>query len=520
MGPLPNCRAGLLARLFCVCSTLTACAADWPQFRGPRASGVADGKSLPVTWDVEAGTNVRWKTRVRGLGHASPIVVGSRVFIVTAISGDPDASLKVGLYGAIAPVKDDTVHTWQLICLSKTTGESLWEQSLYEGVPKIKRHTKATHANSTPASDGKHLVVFLGSEGLYCYDLDGTPRWKKDLGVLDSGYYVVPNAQWGFASSPVIYQGMVIVQCDVQKDSFLAAFDIDNGNELWRTPRADVPTWSTPAILETPDGPQVIVNGYKHTGGYDARTGKELWHLKGGGDIPVPTPVLAHDLIFFSSAHGMLAPLYAVRRGATGDITLEPDAESSQHIAWYKKRDGIYMQTPLVYGDLLYACRDNGVLSCYEAQTGEMMYRERLGTGQTGFTASAVAGHDKVYLTSELGDVYVVRAGPQFELLATNSMAEICMATPAISDGSLFFRTKDHVIAIGEPPASPDTEDSADATTRETASGNYSRQGGVALTGSTSLQAQLGCCVPNRCGTFFQVLRPYEGHRTLHLLRN
>src|SRR5262245_1770276 len=415
--------AALLALFGCVyLKVLPALAGDWPQFRGPGASGVSDGKGLPITWDIEVGTNVRWRAPIPGLGHASPIVIGNRVFIVTAISGDPNAGLKVGLYGAIAPVEDDTVHTWQLFCLSKQTGDILWQRTVCEGVPKIKRHTKATHANSTPASDGRHLVVFLGSEGLYCYDVDGTLLWKKDLGVLDSGFYFVPNAQWGFASSPIIYQDMVIVQCDVQKDSFVAAFNIGDGSELWRTARADVPTWSTPAILEGPEQTELIVNGFKHTGGYDVRTGEELWHLKGGGDIPVPTPIVANDLVFFSSAHGALEPLYAVRRGATGDITLGADQESSEYIAWYKKRDGIYMQTPLVYGDLLYACRNNGVLSCYQATTGEMLYRERLGTGQTGFTASAVAGDGKIYLTSETGDIYVVRAGPQFELLATNAM--------------------------------------------------------------------------------------------------
>jgi outer membrane protein assembly factor BamB len=210
-----------------------------------------------------------------------------------------------------------------------------------------------------------------------------------------------------------------------------------------------VPTWSTPAIVEGPSRVELVVNGYKHTGGYDVLTGQELWRISGGGDIPVPTPISAHGLTFLSSAHGLLAPLYAVRPGAAGDITLKGDAESNEHIAWYKRRDGIYMQTPLVYGDYLYACKDNGVLSCYQATTGELKYRERLGSGQTGFTASAVASDGKLYFTSEPGEIYVVRAGPEFALLATNSLGDICMATPAISHGMLIFRTKGQVIAIG-----------------------------------------------------------------------
>jgi outer membrane protein assembly factor BamB len=261
---------------------------------------------------------------------------------------------------------------------------------------------------------------------------------------------MVPAAQWGFASSPIIYRDMVIVQCDVQKNSFLAAFDIGTGAELWRTPRQDVPTWSTPTIHEGPDRTELIVNGFKHSGGYDPHTGRELWKLSGGGDIPVPTPVVAHDLIYLASAHGPKAPLCAVRIGATGDITPPANATSTDKIAWYKNRDGTYMQTPLVFGDYLYTCKDNGVLSCYDAQSGDMKYRERLGGGQTGFTASPVAADGKIYLTSETGEIYVIKAGPQFEVLATNSMGDVCMATPAISDRMLIVRTKGAVYAIEE----------------------------------------------------------------------
>ena len=408
-------------------------------------------RKLPATWDVEKGSNILWKTAMPGLGHASPIVVGDSVFIVTAQSDDEDPQLRVGLYGDIASVPTELSQTWRLTCLCKHTGRILWKRSLHEGVPQIKRHTKASHANSTPASDGLHVVVSLGSEGLYCYDRCGNRLWKKDLGLLDSGYYVVPAAQWGFGSSPIIYKNMVIVQCDVQKDSFIAAFDVQSGRELWRTAREDVPTWSTPTIFEGKTRTDLVVNGYKHAGGYDPATGKELWKLSGGGDIPVPTPVTAHGLVFLSSAHGRKRPLCAIREGATGDITPKDDDEPGEHFAWYQPRSGIYMQTPIVYGDYLYACGDNGLVSCYEARTGKLVYRERLGNGSTGFTASAVAGDGKIYFTSEDGHIYVVKAGPTFELLATNAMNEVCMATPAISDGRLIVRTDNHVFAIGEP---------------------------------------------------------------------
>jgi len=426
-------------------------AANWPSFRGANAAGVGDGSAAPASWNVPEKKGVLWKTPVPGLGHSSPVVWGDRVFVTTALSGKPDAGLKVGLYGDIAPVQDDTPHEYRVYCLDRKTGKILWERTAYKGVPKVKRHTKATHANSTAATDGRNVVAFFGSEGLYCYDPSGNLRWKKDFGLLDSGFFMVPDAQWGFASSPVIHGNRVLIQCDVQKGSFVAALDLKDGREVWRTARADVPTWGTPTVCTEGGRAQVVVNGWKHIGGYDLKTGKELWRMTGGGDIPVPTPVVGQGLIFITNAHGRMSPVYAVRPTAAGDITLEGTAQSNAHVAWSVPRGGAYMQTPLVYGDYLYNCRDNGVLTCYEAKTGKQVYQERLGTGRTGFTASAVAADGKLYYTSEEGDVYVVKAGPKFEVLATNPMGEVCMATPAISEGVLLFRTQGHLVAIAPP---------------------------------------------------------------------
>jgi outer membrane protein assembly factor BamB len=301
------------------------------------------------------------------------------------------------------------------------------------------------------------VVAFFGSEGLYAYDLEGTLLWEKDLGRLHSGFYVVPQAQWGFGSSPVIHAGLVLVQCDVQEGSFIAAFGAADGREVWRTRRDEVPTWSTPAIYlcDTNEdrSAQVIANGYRHIGGYDLHTGKALWRLRGGGDIPVPTPVVWEDLVFITNAHGSLAPIYAVRAaGAQGEIELGDGDWSHTHLAWSEKRGGNYMQTPIVYRDWLYLCKDNGVVSCYEPRTGKLVFRERLGTGKSGFTASPVAADGKLYFTSEDGDVYVLAAGvDKLEVRATNKLGEVAMATPAISRGELFFRTRRHVVCIVEP---------------------------------------------------------------------
>jgi outer membrane protein assembly factor BamB len=422
----------------------------WPTFRGPNASGIAEGFTTPIRWNVSAGENVKWKTPIPGLGHSSPVIWGNQLFITTAISGQTNAELKVGLYGDIKPVEDDTTHKWMVYCLDKRTGKVIWEKVAYTGVPKIKRHPKATHASSTPATDGRHVVAMFGSEGLYCYDMKGKLLWKKDLGVLDSGFFMVPSAQWGFASSPIIFEDKVFLQCDVQKGSFVAAFNIKDGSEIWRTPRQEVPTWSSPTVYRSGDRTLLLLNGYQHIGGYDAATGKEVWRLRGGGDIPVPTPIVAHDLVFITNSHGRMAPIYAIRLDASGDISLGENATSNKYVAWSVPRDGAYMITPLIYGDYLYSSKNNGVLFCFEAKTGNRVYQERLGDGTTGFTASPVAAAGKLYYSSEDGDIYVVKAGPKFEVLAQNDMGDICMATPAISEGTLFFRTQGHVVAITE----------------------------------------------------------------------
>lgn len=415
----------------------------WPQFRGWQARGVAEASRTPQQW-----TAPKWKMPIPGLGLSCPAIWGDRIFITTAVSQKGEQELKIGLYGDIASVDDASPHSWQVFCLNKADGRVLWKQTAHEGIPKVKRHPKSSHANPTPVTDGKHVVCFFGAEGLFCYDVDGKLLWRKDFGQLDSGYFAVPDAQWGFASSPVIHENLVIVQCDVQTNSFIAALDIKDGREIWRTPRNDVPTWSTPTVDVRPDRTQVIANGFRHIGGYDLRSGKELWKLSNAGDIPVPTPIVAHDLIFITSAHGKLSPIYAIHANATGDITLKSDQTTNQFIAWSTKRGGNYMQTPIVVGDYLFCGRDHGVVTCFTAKTGEQHYSERLGTGRSGFTASPVSADGKLYFTSEQGAVYVLKAAPKFELLATNQLGEPCMATPAISGNAIFFRTRDHLMCV------------------------------------------------------------------------
>lgn len=420
---------------------------NWPQFRGRSAAGVSDGPPTPTTWNVEKGENVRWKTSLPGLAHSSPVIWGDRLFVTTAVAGEDQTRLKTGLYGDIQPVNEDVEFRWLVLCLDRKTGKVLWEKEAAHGKPKVKRHPKSTHANSTPAVDGKRLVAFFGSEGLHAFDLDGKPLWSRDFGTLDSGYYVAPGAQWGFGSSPVIHEDKVIIQVDVQHDSFLAALDAATGKDLWRVPRTDVPTWSTPTIYHEKDRAQVIVNGLRQVGGYDLASGRELWKMAGGGDIPVPTPIFTDDLIFITNAHGMAAPILAIKTNAEGDISLGSSSQN-EFVAWSKNRGGNYMQTPIAIGELVFFCLDNGVLTCYDAETGQQHFKERL-SGKTGFTASPVSDGRHIYYTDEDGNVYVVKAASTFEKVAENALGDACMASPAVADGVLYFRTQHSLIAIG-----------------------------------------------------------------------
>ncbi len=425
-------------------------AANWPQFRGPQACGVDSSKPAPTHWDIERSKNVLWQTEIPGLGHSSPILWEDRIFVTTAVQ-TKKANLKVGLYGDIQPVVNDDPQQWRLLAIDQNNGKIIWNTLGHESLPQVARHPKSTHCNSTPATDGQCVVAIFGSEGLFCFGMDGKPMWHKSLGPMDAGYYVVPSAQWGFASSPVIHDGKIIVLCDVQKDSFLAAFDLLNGTELWRTARNDVPTWGTPAIVKTGSTTEIVVNGWHHTGGYDFLTGKEIWKLKGGGDIPVPTPVVSGDLAYFTSAHGPEGrPIRAIRLAAHGDITPAKAGATNDAIAWVQARSGNYMQTPIVVGKNLYACFDTGVLTCFDAKTGEMHYNERLGGGSEGFTSSPVSDGRNLFIASEVGNVFVVPATETFSVVATNKLNEICMATPLIADGMLCYRTQEKLIAIAQ----------------------------------------------------------------------
>jgi outer membrane protein assembly factor BamB len=421
---------------------------NWPQFRGPHASGVSD-EPAPVAWNVETGENVRWQTPIPGLGHACPIIWNDRIYVATAVKPGDKPKLKVGLYGDVSSYTEDVSHQWRLLCLDKATGKVIWDKLEFEAVPHSKRHTKATHCNSTPATDGQRIVALFGSEGMFCFDMDGKQLWRKDLGKMDAGWYVDTDTSWGFGSSPVLYDGKVLLQCDVLSQQFIAAYDAKDGHELWRTARKDVPTWSTPLVADSGGKLQVVASGFKEIAGYDLASGKELWRMNEGGDIPVASPILAKDLLILTSGHGRYRPMRAIRlEAASGDITPPKIDATNNAVAWSHPRSGDYLATPIAVGDLVWGDLD-GIVTCFDAKTGEIYYNERIGGGAEGFTASAVSAGGKLYFTGEQGDVFVLPATKEFSVLASNKLGGLCLSTPAISDGTLYFRTTEKLVAIG-----------------------------------------------------------------------
>ena len=424
---------------------------SWPSFRGTLASGIADGANLPDTWDGAKGTNILWRAAVPGLAHSSPIVWGNRLFVTTAISSTADVTFKPGLYGEGTASADRSRHRWAVLCYDKATGKLLWQRDAHVGEPREKRHIKSTYASATPATDGRIVVASFGSQGVYAYDVGGTLLWSVDLGRMDVGAYDIPSYEWGTASSPIIWEDLVILQVDTQVDSFLIALDAATGETKWKTDREELPSWGTPTVAPTSGGPVLVTNASNFIRGYDPRTGKELWRLGGSSKITAPTPIFADGVFVVASGRGPERPIFAIRPGAQGNITLEQGKTSNDSVAWSKTGRGSYMPTPLVYKGILYVLANNGVLDAYDVKTGEEIYRQRLSTVGNGFSASPVAADDKLYLSNEDGDVIVVKAGREFAQLAVNPMGDLVMATPALSGSVMYVRTARSLFAIGRP---------------------------------------------------------------------
>ena len=423
---------------------LVSATENWPQFRGPTMNAaVADNPNLPERWSETE--NIEWSTEIPGLGWSSPVVWGDRVFITTATADGDFEQPKPGLYAPRGRSEPPPVeHHWRVYCLHLETGEVLWQRSVRSGHPEFPRHMKNTYASETPTTDGERVYVRFGELGVYAFDMDGTEVWRVPIPFQQT------RSDWGSASSPVLYRDKLIILYDNQEKSWIAALDTRTGEELWRTARDEVSSWSTPFVWEHEQRTEIVTSAVNRIRSYDL-DGHLLWEMDGRMSwASIPTPFSSHGLLYVNSGYFGDAhrPAYAIRPGASGDISLEEGQTSNQFVAWYQPRAGNYNTSPLVYGDLYYSVLDRGFFESYDARTGApVIGRRRIEVGAS-FTASPWAYNGKIFAASEQGDTYVIRAGPEFEVLGVNSLNDMIMASPAIVGDRLILRTRTKVFSI------------------------------------------------------------------------
>lgn len=453
------CWVILLAPVLTLCA-LSLCFAqsggspdtNWPQWRGPQSQGVSNEKSLPTEWSETK--NVLWKTPVPGQGFSQPIIWGKQIFLTTEIEGGPAPAD----HKAVVHMLDDKVfthpdwigsdklHTFKVLSLDRDTGKVLWEKSAYEGTAYDHRSRRGSYAAPTPVTDGSHVYVYFGSEGVYCYDFDGRLVWKKSLGGIGT-------MGMGVGTSPVLYRNLLILLCDQEfdgKNSFIIALDKKTGNDVWRVKRTVGVSWATPVIVSTPKRAELITSGNEFIISYDPETGKEWWRMEGLKSHAIATPVVKGDLVILSSGFPTKI-IKAVRLSGSGNL------DGTDKIVWTYNKGTAYVPSPILYGDYVYLMSDAGLLTCLGAESGKVVYEGgRVPIAAKFYGASPVAFDGKILLTSDDGDTFVIKAGPQHEVLGTNSIGEPSRTSIAISDGKLFIRGEKHLFCIrGGGAASP-----------------------------------------------------------------
>jgi len=381
---------------------------------------------------------------------STPIVWGDRVFVTTAV-GPGEARVVPGDEGGIELVSNEGSLSWRLYCLSADDGRVLWNVEAFSGPPRAKRHVKASQANATPATDGRTIVGLFGSQGAAAFDWNGKVLWKADLGVLNPGYLGDPTSEWGHGSSPIIAGDRVVVQVDRHAGSFLTALDLATGRRIWTVDRDERPVWATPLLLEAAGRKEIVVVGGLWVRAYDPADGRELWRFRDEAEVKTPSPFAADGLVVLAGGYRG-RPIYALRLGATGDVSVPEGATSGPSLAWRTEPGGPYTSTPVAYRKRLYAVRDEGIFMAHDLETGALLYRER--TGGT-HSASPVASDGRLYLPTEGGEVLVLGTGASFQVLARTDMGEPVFATPAISRGTLFVRTRSHLYGIAAPGGNP-----------------------------------------------------------------
>jgi len=413
---------------------------NWPQWRGVGGTGISAETGLPTEWSDTK--NIRWKTAIPGRGHSSPIVWGSKIFLTTSIEGPvvPGAEAvrhihKGQEYKHPDSVGADHSYTMKLLCLDLASGKLLWDRTVYEGRVYDNRHRKNTYASATPATDGQYLYLSFEAEGIYCYDFDGKRIWKTSLGQIAKG-------GMGPGTSPVLYQNLLILQCDQEygEGSFIAAVDKKSGKEIWRTVRDQRRSWATPLLVQFGQRAELVTSGPDWIVSYDPGSGKELWRAPGVESNPIPSPVAGKDLVFVTAGSAAKRAI-AIRLGGSGDLT------QSTNVVWRYDKGTAYVPSPILYGEYLYLMTDGGALTCLEAATGKLIYQARLPVAAQ-FTASPVAFEGKIMIVSEDGDGFILKAGPVPQVLSANSLGEPVYASPAIANGNILIRSASTLYCI------------------------------------------------------------------------
>jgi outer membrane protein assembly factor BamB len=439
---------------------------NWPSFRGANAlATVADDPRLPTTWSTTE--NVSWKTPVEGLGWSSPVIWGDQIFLTTVVSEGEDEEPRMGLYfpygtpraapGYPQPKDGERMkrsrdlHHWLVYSVDFSTGNLLWKTKVNTESPKFDRHLKNSYASETPVTDGERVYAYFGNVGVFALNMDGALAWERRFEPRTT------RMGWGTAASPVLHEDTLFVVNDNDDQSFLVALDTATGEERWRVDREEGTNWSTPFVWRTDDRTELVTAGSGQVRSYNL-DGKELWHFSGLNSIAIPQPFSEHGLLYVTSGYlgDEVKPVFAIRPGAAGDITLRDGQRNSDHIAWYQDAAGPYHPTPLVYGNHYFTILDRGFYTVHDARTGEELYfteqqiqngevRRRVTRGSGGFTASPWAYNGKIFALSEEGDTYVFDVTNDFRVIATNSLGEVAMSSPAIAKGSLFIRTRSHL---------------------------------------------------------------------------
>jgi outer membrane protein assembly factor BamB len=478
---LKRAGSGTGAAVLFLLSALLASGAEenWPQFRGSGGSAVAAGGSPPTRWSRQE--NVSWVREIPGRGWSSPIVWGKTVFVTSAISTDgaykePSKGIFGNDYAAelsaqglsdeevLARVVSRDIELSQetqsirymVYAIDAETGALLWERVAHEGKPFGGRHRKNTYASETPATDGERLYVYFGNVGLFAYRLDGELEWEHRF--PPRSIYL----DFGTAASPAIDSERVYVQSDNQEDSFLAAVDKRTGKEVWKVARGVGNQsmirsgWSTPFVWSTPQRSEIVTLGHGLAIGYGV-DGKELWRLSGLSGQATPTAIAADGLLYVGtgSQGESNRPMFAVRPGATGDISLAEGSKSNAYVAWHNPQASAYTSSPLSYGGRIYVVNDNGILTVLDARTGERLYRARVGGGGFTFSSSPWAYGGHVFFLSEDGETFVARDGAAYEEVGRNPLEEMTLASPAVAGDALYIRTQSRLYKFSESVTPP-----------------------------------------------------------------